>query len=533
LTNGTAYTFTVTATNAVGTSAPSAASNSATPYTVPNAPTIGTATATGTTTASITFTAPVNNGGSTITSYTMVASPGGSTGSGGSSPITVSGLTQGTDYSFTCYATNAAGNSSSSSSSNTITTSSEGWYSRYTTWANGQMASAMVAADTSGNIYITPDIIGTSTAITDKGPGLLKIDQSGSLQYGYFVNQSTDATWSMNGSGNSYQSIATDSSNNVYLGVRLVTGSNGVGIAKYNSSGSLQWASTYTTNTSNASVCTYKGGSGDAYFISWTTSAVGIYALNSSGTLQWGNLQNSGDIKGPAMGVAGSSNIYVCGTYSSTANFGISKFTSGGTYSLFSTISGSGGGEVHSTAMYGNESAMHMGIITNSYTYAEFYAFDTSLNFTWGSSCTTVASGASGGAAAYDSNGNLFVAFRSSSTGYVFKYNSSGTLQWQRSFGAVGDRMALGVDSNNNVIVSILTSTKLSVFRYPNNGSITGTFTVDSFSTTIATSSLGFSGGSYSTSSGTPSISSSTPTLRSATYTSNGATNTYSTTTIS
>ena len=66
LTNGTAYTFTVTATNAIGTGAASGASNSATPAGVPGAPTIGTATP-GNTTASVTFTAPASNGGSAIT----------------------------------------------------------------------------------------------------------------------------------------------------------------------------------------------------------------------------------------------------------------------------------------------------------------------------------------------------------------------------------------------------------------------------------------------------------------------------------
>jgi hypothetical protein len=125
LTNGTAYTFTVTATNSYGTSAASAASNSATPYTVPGAPTVGTATATGTTTATVAFTAPASNGGSAITSYTATSSPGNITATlsqAGSGTITVSGLTQTTAYTFTVYATNAAGNGASSAASNSITT---------------------------------------------------------------------------------------------------------------------------------------------------------------------------------------------------------------------------------------------------------------------------------------------------------------------------------------------------------------------------------------------------------------------------
>jgi len=125
LTNGTAYTFTVTATNSYGTSVASSASNSATPYTVPGAPTIGSATSTGTTTATVSFTAPASNGGSTITSYTAVSSPGGVTGTlsqAGSGTINVSGLTPGTSYTFTVYATNPAGNSANTSASNSITT---------------------------------------------------------------------------------------------------------------------------------------------------------------------------------------------------------------------------------------------------------------------------------------------------------------------------------------------------------------------------------------------------------------------------
>ena len=86
----------------------------------PNAPTIGTATA-GDASASVTFTAPANVGGGAITGYIVTSSPAGITGSGASSPITVSGLTNGTAYTFTVTATNAFGTSPSSAASNSVT----------------------------------------------------------------------------------------------------------------------------------------------------------------------------------------------------------------------------------------------------------------------------------------------------------------------------------------------------------------------------------------------------------------------------
>lgn len=89
----------------------------------PFAPTIGTATATSSTSASVTYTAPTNDGGSTITSYTATSSPGGFTGSlstSGSGTINVSGLTTNTTYTFTVAATNAAGTGASSAASNSI-----------------------------------------------------------------------------------------------------------------------------------------------------------------------------------------------------------------------------------------------------------------------------------------------------------------------------------------------------------------------------------------------------------------------------
>ena len=124
LTNGTSYTFTVTATNAAGTGAASDVSNSVTPVTVPGAPTVGTATA-GYQQASVPFNAPADNGGATIASYTAISNPGGFTGTltqAGSGTITVTGLANSTAYTFTVTATNASGTGAASDPSNQVTT---------------------------------------------------------------------------------------------------------------------------------------------------------------------------------------------------------------------------------------------------------------------------------------------------------------------------------------------------------------------------------------------------------------------------
>lgn len=123
LVNGTVYTFTVRATNALGNSSPSSASNSVTPAAppvAPGAPTIGTATP-GDGSVSVAFTAPASSGGAAITQYTATSTPGGFTGTGSSSPVSVDGLVNGTAYTFKVKATNSAGTGPDSAASNSAT----------------------------------------------------------------------------------------------------------------------------------------------------------------------------------------------------------------------------------------------------------------------------------------------------------------------------------------------------------------------------------------------------------------------------
>jgi hypothetical protein len=192
---------TVTATNSAGSASATSAATATVAGSVPGAPTIGTAIA-GNAQASVAFTAPAVTGGPAITSYTATSSPGGITGSAASSPITVSGLTNGTAYTFTVTATNSIGTGPASAASNSVTPSA----APVTDASFAYVPLLLETTSTNGQQNNTFLDSGTANG----GVGFT-ITRSGTPPQGSITPYWPNGQWSNFFNGSSYLSVASNS----------------------------------------------------------------------------------------------------------------------------------------------------------------------------------------------------------------------------------------------------------------------------------------------------------------------------------
>lgn len=310
--------------------------------------------------------------------------------------------------------------------------------------------------DGSGNIYAVGS---TESYASGTSAYIVKYNSSGAVQW----------QRALGGTSIHFQAVAVDSlSSNLYVtgsAGSLVGNSDDVLICKYNVSGELQWQRTLSGTSIDAGYGIALDSSDNVYIQYQQNGGqgnadLGIAKYNSSGVIQWqrslGGTSNEG---GQGLAIDSSDNIYIPAMTVSEGqgnyDAGVAKYNSSGVIQWQRIIGGTGSDTVSDLAVDSS---------------GNVYVFGTTLSAGAGSQDTLIA-----------------------------KYNSSGVVQWQRSFGTTSYEYAGGiaVDSSDNLYFggrsNVTGNYDSFIVKVPSDGSLTGTygnFVYASTSLTTATSTL-------------------------------------------
>ena len=208
-----------------------------------------------------------------------------------------------------------------------------------------------IAADSAGNVYVTGGY--SDTVDFEPGTSLSSVASMDGFVAKYNTSGAVQWARSIGGTGTNFGfGIATDSAGNVYVTGRYqdivyfepstsltsVDGSNDAYVAKYNTSGSVQWARTIGGTGSDSLSTVATDSSGNVYVTGYysgtiiigsttLTNAGGTDAFvtkyNTSGTVQWAkSIGGTSSDSGNGIATDSSGNVYVTGRYNGTANFG-------------------------------------------------------------------------------------------------------------------------------------------------------------------------------------------------------------------
>ena len=166
------------------------------PATAPGTPSNASAVA-GNATATVSWTAPVSNGGSAITGYTVTSNPGVLTCSTSTTSCVVTGLTNATAYTFTVTATNTVGTSSASAPSNSVTPTAPVATTTTTTTVPPTTTTTTTKPPTSGTTPTTQPP--TTTTTTTKPPTRYGSGGGGHRFKGYWLTTSNGGIFTFGG----------------------------------------------------------------------------------------------------------------------------------------------------------------------------------------------------------------------------------------------------------------------------------------------------------------------------------------------
>ena len=359
----------------------------------------------------------------------------------------------------------------------------------------------VIAVDSSGNYYIT----GATYNGSNYDAIIAKYNSSGVIEW-----QRTLAS-----AGTDYgQGIAVDYSGNVYIVGTINNGSTSdILIAKYNTSGTLQWQRTLVGTGNDYGNAIAVDSSANVYISATTGNYPMVAKFDTNGNINngWQRIINQGNMIGNGIAVDSSGNSYITGHSSSSDDIRIFKYNTSGTLlwqrTLFNpsftdvgyAIAVDGSGNVYITGYTGTD------IVVAKY--------DTNGNISPNGWQRTLAGSGTdtGNGIAVDSLGNVYIVGNTGNDILIAKYDTNGNINngWQRILGDGGtgeSATGIAVDSSGNVYITGSRNSDIIIAKIPNDGGTVGTYGSVPFavsSLTGSTSTLSSSTTSFTDSAGT------------------------------
>jgi hypothetical protein len=373
-----------------------------------------------------------------------------------------------------------------------------------------------IQTDSSGNVYL----FGEDEAGDDRGY-VIKTDRSGSLLF--------SKVYVFNGKPTQSKCLGAISvGGQIFLGqpvfdVISETSSFDMTLARIDSDGALQFQRSLGLDPDFDGVFGLATDSSNNAIISGTTTPSGGFAqsilakYNSSGTIQWQRLAAKAGAAVQETNVATdlSDNVYAASKMrDGSFNLLIIKYNSSGTLqwqrdidNLFATdfnlpaIKIDANGDVYVSAVDGAVAGNHNAYIAK---------FNSSGTIQWQRSLTSPDQ-VGFTAVDFDSNDDVYVSgfatVGANKQLLLVKYNSSGVIQYQRTFGGTAqndEAFSIHIDDDDNILIGGQTRSAgvangdSIVSLLPNDGSLTGTYSIDSVDFTYASSSFTDSAATFS-----------------------------------
>lgn len=360
--------------------------------------------------------------------------------------------------------------------------------------------------DSSDNLYTVGYVVdSTSEGIVSK------FNANGAIQWQRTLGTSSP-------SSTLFLAVDLDNSDNVY--VTGVTSSDGsldgrdVQVAKYDTNGSLQWQKTLgTAGTLQQGVgIAVDASTGDFYIVGNFFANSGIPQLNraivakynTSGVLQWQRSLTpavlTNDSSGQDIALDSAGNVYIVGSTPTSTSDGqaiLVKYDSSGALQWQVGLSNATGqSQYDGIVIDSSDNIFVTGFaIASAISYGVVAKYNTSGVLQWKKQIGDASGVPNLSDVTVDSTGNIYTTGPGEN---ILKYDTNGSLQWQRTLAATSytiNLYSIALDSSDNLVVGGYIASpgnvnQILLFKAPGDGTSTGNYTAGGISFAYSASSL-------------------------------------------